>query len=77
MLLSRCLLYETNMDCIFLKYIINNFATHNLPLFHCNLIIHFYTLSRTQCYISKYKQNFQDRNYRIFSFQVKYGISAV
>ena len=65
--------YETNINYISFFLIHNkSFATHNLPLFHSNLIVSLYILSRIQSHISKYKLNFQNRNYRVFLFMLRF-----
>ena len=50
----------------------NNFAIHNLALFHSNLFVNLYTLSKMQSNISKYKLKFEDRNYRLSPFHVNF-----
>ena len=42
-----------------------------------HIYIYIYILLRTQSHISKYKLNFQDRNYKLFLFHVTFQISLL
>ena len=44
---------------------------------HIYIYIYIYILSRTQSHVSKYKLNFQDRNYKRFPFHFTFQISPL